>query len=154
MKIIFFYLFLLLFDISVFGQRLPDTCYVTKYDSGEIYKNICIWKGDLTCTTVFKKNQIKTINSCVWVEKDTTYCDTTLYYDNGKVQKQIAYKNNLKHCLYMEYFDNGKLMTRGNYVNDIKQDDWYSFNKEYTNEKILQYKNGIIIKTTNLDLKE
>ncbi len=69
------------------------------------------------------------------------------YLEDGKISKEVTYKNSSLYGPYKEYYNSGIIKLSGNYTGGKKTGDW-----KYTNEagklvKTEQYKNDQLIKT-------
>ena len=103
--------------VYVKGEKKPYTGIIENYDLN----------GVLKIRNRYKKGKLD---------------DFTEYYENGKLQKDVMYKNGMKEGLCKEYYEDGKLQKQGRYKNDVEEGVF----KEYFNNGELQkeviYKNG------------
>lgn len=68
---------------------------------------------------------------------------TQEFYENGKLKREIAFRNGVYDGIYVEYHDNGKHKKCGRYENGKKVDRWVTLHKNgEPDEIVVYYENG------------
>jgi antitoxin component YwqK of YwqJK toxin-antitoxin module len=68
------------------------------------------------------------------------------FFDDGKKQRIVDYKNGVKNGKYVEYYRSGKKMFEGEYKNGLPQGKWIIYNQNGKKVSISKYINGKIVK--------
>ncbi|MDB5256047.1 MAG: rane-binding protein, partial [Chitinophagaceae bacterium] len=69
------------------------------------------------------------------------------YLEDGRLIKEVTYKNITLYCPYKEYYDSGIIKLSGNYTGGKKTGDWKYTNEAGKLEKTEHYKNDVLVKT-------
>ena len=104
--------------VYVKGEKKPYTGIIENYDLN----------GVLKIRNRYKKGKLD---------------DFTEYYENGKLQKDVMYKNGIKEGLYREYYEDGKLQKQGRYKNDVEEGRHTEYYGDETLKKEVTYENGM-----------
>ena len=49
------------------------------------------------------------------------------FYSNGKIKREVSYKNAVQHDLGSSYFHDGKLLMRGELITGLQDGSWKRF---------------------------
>ena len=130
----------------MFSQCCPDTTYIIKYPTGEVFKRIIIW-GNSTHISEFTKEGFEIYEATIDLYQDKPIVvDTAFFYPNGRtLKKKISYKNGLLSS-YKENFENGGTKYRGVYDDmGCRQGNWFFYNEESGLIEDRLYKDGAIL---------
>lgn len=103
--------------VYVKGEKKPYTGVIENYDLN----------GVLKIRNRYKKGKLD---------------DFTEYYENGKLQKDVMYKNGIKEGLYREYYEDGKLQKQGRYKNDVEEGSYREYYEDGTLAEEIIYERG------------
>jgi antitoxin component YwqK of YwqJK toxin-antitoxin module len=147
--------------LSFLGQVQEDACYKNDTLHG-------------TRTTYTNNGRVKTLENFTGGKPDGSYKsyydDQVLqeestykmgvrdgvshwYFKNGKPSAEYHYTNGRLNGSVMEFEDNGMLKSEGQYTNNEEDGEW----KIYENGELVKriiYRNGIVIKETNVSTKK
>lgn len=66
------------------------------------------------------------------------------YYDNGKMEASVFYKNGKKDGNAQFYFENGTLKSKGQLKGNLRNKSWVFYDEKGNQIKKLKYKNGTV----------
>lgn len=148
------------FDKKGKATTQEEAYYFRKKETGNAYKSVYInggatyFEGEISSASNTDENLNKYIGKCKWFYKNGNLKSTknfsesgvedgqtTLYYESGKVWKEIDYiKGEIKENRYVEYSEDGRVsrIFEENFNNNNNEWDLYSSDKS-----ISKIKNGV-----------
>ena len=148
------------FDKKGKGTSQEEAYYYRKKETGNSYKSVYVnggspyFEGEITSASNTDENLNKYFGKCKWYYKNGNLKSTknfndagiedgqtTLYYESGKVWKEIDYtKGEIKGNRYIEYTEDGRMsrIFEDNFNNNNNEWDLYSSDKS-----ISKIKNGV-----------
>ena len=116
--------------VYVKGEKKPYTGVIENYDLNGVLKIRNRYKkGKLDDFTEYYENR-KLYQWLSW---------TLATWRNGKLQKDVMYKNGIKEGLYREYYEDWKLQKQGRYKNDVEEGSYREYYEDETLKKEVTY---------------